>query len=255
MKRKRIRHLFEEKIYRFENSNEIERIRTGPQPDRGKKREKRKRPTPEQMRKQNQYNREKKTRRIIKANFKENDYWLTLTYKNGRKTSVEQAKSDKRKFLRYMRREYTKRGEKLKWVGVYERGKRGAVHHHFVINRIPDTDVIVKQAWKQIEGAGRVDMQLLYEDCEFRRLANYIMKAEVMNDKGEPVERGNVTHSKNLVIPEPEVRKTTRKKILDQPVPNPGYYIDTESICQGVNEITGREYLHYIEIRIKGGGG
>lgn len=255
MQKRKVRYLFEEKVYVFPNSREVERIRTGKPPDKGKKREKKKKATPEQIKRQNEYNRQKKSRRTIKANFKENDLWETLTYKRGHVVTIEQAKADKEKFLRYVRKEYAKRGEVLKWVGCYERGRRGAIHFHFIINRIPDADLIIKEAWKRVKGSGRIDSQLLYEDGDFKNLASYIVKAEAYDDDGNLIKASCFSHSRNLVIPEPEVRRTTRKKILEEPVPTPGYYIDKDSICQGINPITGREYLHYIEIRIRGGGG
>ncbi len=255
MRKRQVRYLFEERVYDFGYSREVERIRTGKPPDRGKTRAKKKKATPEQIKKQNEYNRQKKSRRLIKANFKENDLWLTLTYKRGHKVSPEQAKTDKKKFFDYARKEFAKRGEVLKWAGCYERGKRGAVHFHFIINRIPDADLIIKEAWKRVEGSGRVDMELLYRDGEFKNLASYIVKAEAYDDEGNLIKGSCFSHSRNLVMPEPEVHRTTRKKILTEPEPTPGYYIDKDSICQGINPITGREYLHYIEIRIKEGGG
>lgn len=46
----------------------------------GEKRQAKRKPTKEQIQKQNQWNREKLMRRLIKANFCENDYWITLKY-------------------------------------------------------------------------------------------------------------------------------------------------------------------------------
>ncbi len=254
MRRKRRRYKFEERVYTFPGSIEVERIRTGPPPDKGK-RGKRKKATPEQVRKQNEYNRQKQLRRVIKENFTTNDYWLTLTYIRGHVLELEEALKHRQKFLRIVRLEYAKRGHVLKWIGRTERGKRGAVHHHLILNRIPDTDIIVSTAWKKIKGSGRAKMELLYEKGQFKDLAAYITKADDVDENGEPVTRSNYSRSRNLIIPEPEIRRTSLKKILFEPEPTPGYYIDKDSICQGINIVTGREYLHYIEIRIKGGGG
>lgn len=254
MSRKRQRYKFEERVYTFQGSREVERIRTGPPPDRGK-REKRKKATPEQVRRQNEYNRQKQLRRLIKENFGENDYWITLTYQRGSILELEDALKDRQKFLRLVRKEYSKRGHVLKWVGRTERGRRGAVHHHIILNRIPETDLIISAVWKKIKGAGRARQELLYEKGQYKELAAYITKADDVDEQGNPVTRSHCSRSRNLIIPEPEIRRTSLKKILLEPEPSPDHYIDKDSICQGINPITGREYLHYIEIRIKGGGG
>lgn len=254
MKRKRRRYRFEERIYTFPGSREVERIRTGPPPNGGR-RGNRKKATPEQVRKQNEYNRQKLIRRMIKSNFGTNDYWLTLTYQRGSVLEMETAKKDRQKFFRIVRQEYAKCGKVLKWIGRTERGKRGAVHHHLIINRIPDTDLIISAAWKKIKGSGHAKLELLYEKGQYKDLAAYITKADAVDDAGKPVTKSHCSRSRNLTVPEPEIRRTSLKKILFEPEPAPGYYIDRDSICQGINPITGREYLHYIEIRMKGGGG
>ena len=254
MRRKRRRYKFEERVYTFPGSREVERIRTGPPLDK-EKRGKRKKATPEQVKKQNEYNRQKQLRRVIKENFTTNDYWITLTYQRGHVLELEEAVKHRQKFLRIVRQEYAIRGHTLKWIGRTERGKRGAVHHHLILNRIADTDIIVSVAWKKIKESGRAKMELLYEKGQFKDLAAYITKADDVDENGDSVTRSNYSRSRNLVIPEPEIRRTSLKKILFEPEPAPGYYIDKDSICQGINIVTGREYLHYIEIRIKGGGG
>lgn len=256
MKKRHIRYLFEEKIFDFGNSREVERIRTGKPPDKGKKREKKEKATPEQVKRQNEYNRQKHIRRLIKKNFSKNDYWTTLTYKRGHLLEWKQALKDRRKFLDALRVYYTKLGYTLKWIGRIERGSRGAVHHHLIINRIPGADVEIAKAWKKVKDAGHTSLKLLYEEGEYKELAAYITKPDEVDKNGNVKVKSAFSHSRgNLEVPEPEIRRTTRKKILNEPEPTPGYFIDRDSICQGINPITGREYLHYIEIRIRGDSG
>lgn len=172
--KKRKRYKREQRKYFFRTSIEVERTYRG---SGGKgKRQKRKKPTEEQIARQNQYNREKKLRRIIKVNFGEDDYWVLLTYRKGFRTEIRKAKEGFRKFIRILRREYRKRGYELKWVVRTEVGKQGAAHHHFLCNRIPDEDILIKNCWQKVTGAGFPSFKHTYEEGGFAGLAWYLTK-------------------------------------------------------------------------------
>lgn len=112
----------------------------------GEKREKRKAPTPEQVEKQNQWQKEKKARIRLMEYFDENDYFSTLTYRvEERPPDMASAKADFAEAIKIIRREYKKRGKELRWIRNIEVGTRGAWHVHIVINRIEDTDLILKK--------------------------------------------------------------------------------------------------------------
>lgn len=250
MGKRKKRYTFEEKVYTFSGSIEVERIRTGKPPDRGKKRQKRRKATPEDMDRQNRYNKEKLVRRLIKGNFGEYDIFITHTYQKGYRPDRETALKDRSKLFEYVRPEYRKRGYELKWIARTERGKRGAVHHHIIVNRIPDSDLILAQAWKKIQNSGKAIIVHLYEKGGYADLAAYLTKPDMEDDQGRPATWIRYSHSRNLEIPEPECHRTTRKQIVEPPRPLPGYYIDQDSIRQGKNKITGREYLHFTMIKI-----
>lgn len=255
MKRKKSRYIFEERMWTFNASIEVERLRNGKPPDRGKQRTKRRKATPEEIARQNQYNREKNLRRIIKANFRENDLFVTYTYtKEGRPPDLDAALEGRKKLLKLLRKEYRKRGYVLKWIGRTERGKRGAVHHHMILNRIPDSDLVLSGAWKTIQGSGKIVIVPLYEKGQYADLAHYMTKQGETDAQGNQITWSQYSRSRNLEIPEPERSRTTKRKILLPPEPLPGYYIDQDSIRQGINPITGREYLHYIMIKLGGSG-
>lgn len=240
-------------MYSFPESIEHELRRTGPIPkgQRGK----RKKPTAEQIKKQNQYNKEKKMRRLIKQNFKKNDYWVALNYIKGCRGGLKEALEDRKQFLRYLRKAYAKAGYELFWIGRTEVGKRGGLHHHMIINRIPDGDIMIAEAWARIKRAGRAIFTQLYERGQYKDLAEYIVKPDEENKEGNKVTKSQYSRSRNLKEPEPDIKRTTIKKIVTYPEPTPGYYIDKGSVCQGRNPVTGREYLHYIEIKLTGDGG
>jgi len=243
-KRKK-RYKREQSTYYFKNSIEVDRVCTGGYGAKGRKRQKRKKPTPEQIKLQNQYNKERKLRRIIKENFSENDHWVLLTYLKGYRTDVKPAKKDISYFIRILRREYRKRGFELKWVVRTEVGKRGAAHHHLLANRIPDGDILIKNCWRKIRNAGFPSFKTTYEEGGFAGLAWYITKPA---EDGEAY--SNYSRSRNMKIPEPKIERALKKEMTEYPKAPPGYYVDEDSVKMGINPITGYEYQHFIMYRI-----
>ena len=82
--------MLKKKEYRFGDGDyiEIEIYQDGRYGAPGKKREPKKKPTPEQIQKQNQKNKEIRIRRYLRANFKKNDYWITGTYKKENRPGI-----------------------------------------------------------------------------------------------------------------------------------------------------------------------
>ena len=85
---------YRRKKWEFANSNEYEYTFAGNYGAKGEKRQKRKKATTEQIRKQNQFNREKKTRRTIKANWLPDDLWICLKYPKGTRKPIKEVKKD-----------------------------------------------------------------------------------------------------------------------------------------------------------------
>ena len=69
--------------YYFQNSIEHAYKFAGHIGAKGEHRAKRKKPTPEQVKRQNQINKENKYRHLLKANFLPGDCWVTLKYPAG----------------------------------------------------------------------------------------------------------------------------------------------------------------------------
>lgn len=246
------------------DSNEYEYKYAGNYGAKGEKRAAKQNATPEQIKKQNQLNKEKKVRRIIKANFEPYDIWACLKYPAGTRKPVEQVKDDLRKFLRQMRDRYARVGEQFKFIYRMEIGKQGGIHIHILVNRLRNklqTDILMQKLWKH----GVVDYKSIYAQGGYEKLAAYIVKQPQEDDEEykqlswlpeeEQKEYVKYNSSRNLIRPKP-VRKeyhhwTLRKMLVNGPKPSKGYYIDKNSIVTGKNKFTGMSYLYYTEYKIK----
>nr|WP_294490609.1 hypothetical protein [uncultured Anaerosporobacter sp.] len=119
--------------------------------------------------------------RLINTNFKRNDYFVTLTYKDGDLPSEERAKKDMKNYIKKLRR-YIKKEDleaikymyAIEFVGEDERGhtRKVRIHHHMIMNAVIPREV-VEDLW----GKGRADCKRLQPD-EFglEGVARYITK-------------------------------------------------------------------------------
>lgn len=232
--------------YIFDNSIEVYEYLDGKYGAPGMGRGKKKKATPEQIRKRNQWNKERKARHKLKTWFKENDFLILLTYKReDRPTNMKMAKWHFAKAIRSMRNEYAKRGYELRWMRNIEVGPRGGWHIHLVVNRIADTDLIVKKAWMH----GNVNFKHLYEDGDFAELAAYITKTPATAEKyRENLIETSYSTSRNIPVKEPKPERLARW--VRNPKPEKGYYIEKESYHEGINEVTGYKYRYYTMVRL-----
>lgn len=209
----------------------------------GRTRGKKKKKTPEDIKRQNEKNRWRRLQRIILANFKEGDWHLILKYRPGeRPETYEEAKKHRKKFLDKMREAYKKAGIPFKWIIVTERGKKGNVlHHHLVIEDIRrdgiDTVKLVKKLWTY----GNEFFSSLYEDGEYEQLAQYIVKSETKEGCGWCT----YSRSRNLIIPQPDVELVRHRRWKNPPVAPKGWYVVQDSIWNGENPVTGLPVQHY----------
>lgn len=229
-----------QKLYRFKNSIEVEEYRDGRFGAKGEKRQEKRKATPEQVKRQNQFNRTKRLRRMIKANFKEDDLYWTLTFrKEKRPDGIEEAKEIWKKLQRKLRDECKRKEQQFKWIVRIEKGSKGAVHIHLIMNAIEKSS-LVKSLWKEF---GHARLEYMYEDGGFADLAAYMTKPDADG------EESYYSHSRNLPIPEPEVNMIAGE-IEDDEIKVPeGYYLDKESLIEGINPITGYPYRQYILVR------
>ena len=166
---------------------------------------------------------------------------------------MKEALEDFRKAMRYVRKEYKKRGKELYWIRNIEQGTRGAWHIHIVINEVGDTASILEKAWKKGGTWFTEIRKSKFYDEDFTQLANYMTKDEYTvetkkdGNPGKPrLRETNYNISRNMPLPEPKVDKLHRWK--EEPKPQKGYYI--AAVYEGINPVTGYKYRRYTMIRL-----
>lgn len=237
----------------FGESIEVEEKHTGKYGARGQKRGDRKKPTKEDIKRQNQWKRERDLRRIIKWNFQKMDYWMTITYRKGERPSWMQMLKDIQQLLRTVRRKYQKCQKELRYIYRLGIGKRGGPHIHILVNRFSSeetgTDVIFSECWKK----GHINFKTLYEFGGYADLAEYIAKPL---EEWEPEELKRYHPSRNLIRKEPEEKTINRRSLVDKngqgiyPKAPKGYYVDPDSVRMGKNPVTGFFYRHYTLVKL-----
>lgn len=231
-------------IYRYLNATEFEEYHSGKYGAPGQERGKKKKPTPEQMERVNQWNREKLCRRKMRRWFRKKDMFATLTYAvKNRPPDMVTAKEHFKKFTDQVRKEYKKRGYVLRWIRNIEVGTRNAWHIHILLNRIPDTDLIIADAWP----FGTVDMAPCHKKGEFRELAAYMTKTP----KTEPrLKESSYSTSRNLPLLSPVTKVITRWDTWDKIRIPKGFYLDPDSYYEGINPVTGFPFRGYTLFRL-----
>lgn len=242
--------------YKSDNVIEYEIKYAGNYGAKGEKRAIKKKATPEQVKKQNQINKENRLRRTLQLNFYENDLWVCLKYPAGNRKRYKEVQNDFKKFVKRMRTEYKKRNEPFNYVYRIEIGKNGGMHIHILINRICGADLLCSKCWPH-----HIHFTNVREEGGMSKLASYITKplpeeTEQLSFISEEDKKRCASYgtSRNLKRPEPErktyKRRTVRKLVTEGPTATKGFYIDKDSITQGINPYTGYTYYRYRELRL-----
>lgn len=217
---------------------------------KGAHREKVKKKTREEIQEANMKQAARQLARKINANFRPGDWHVTLTYRPKERPDPETAQKYITDFLAAMRAEYKKHGYQLKYIQVTEY-KRKAIHHHLILNNIntgrKTTTDFVRRFWK---GKGNPNFKPMYDNGEYSKLADYLIKEteKTFREKDSPVKQ-RYSCSRNLITPKPRIRMRKAKTWKQDPKPRQGYYIDKDSLYNGVDKL-GYRYQRYIMIRL-----
>lgn len=249
MATKRVTHTF-----RKGDILEVKEYHDGRYGARGLPREKKRKPTPEQMAVVNAMNKAETARHRLLEYFGKGDYFLTLTYKvEERPPDMAQAKKDFKKLISKLRARYKKEQIELRWIRNIEKGTKGAWHIHMVITGCRDTIRWVEECWPH-GGiyAEKLEKSKYYEE-DFSQLASYITKNEKVGEKSEDGKRdkprlseSSYSTSRNMPLKPPKKKKLARwpKEIKQKN----GYYIAKS--YEGINPATGFKYRRYTLIRL-----
>lgn len=183
-------------------------------------------------------------RRLILLNFSPGDLYLTFTYRKGVRVTPEEAVKILDRFMRRLKYQYNKRGQPFKWIKTTGLTSTGKAHHHVIMNRVegvPYDKVIAKYF-----PYGRVCTEYLYEDGEYKQLADYFIKHKKETaERKKPDEKVGAlgySCSKNLKRSNPKPLVIREAKIKRQPRVPRGY--DLEDIEEGSTK-DGYLYRYY----------
>ena len=205
------------------------------------KRNKRSGTTSETQKKINQRNTQKHLTRLINANFKGGDLYLTLTYRNEPKTTQE-AKKDIFNYIRRLKYEYRKYNQELKYIHSTEYNAK-RIHHHIIINKIPELETT---AYDKKWLLGYVDSDNLSAEGEYSKLAYYLIKETSLTyNTSDGVYAKRYCQSKNLK--KPVITKTVinAKSFSKVAKAYKGYELIEDKTIQGYTE-SGYQYISYV---------
>lgn len=157
------------------------------------------RPTRECQARLNERDAENRLRRLVLSNFGEADLEVDLTYAG--EESIEGALRDMTKFIRRLRKEYKKAGAELRYVYIWEQGKKTQkVHFHLILN----AGVLSRDEVEALWGHGHANSRRLrLDETGLAGLTEYLTKKSRRKQRKQGQRRWCC--SKNLTRPEAEV--------------------------------------------------
>lgn len=184
-------------------------------------------------------------RRLMNANFCDDDYLITFDYKRvNRPKDSKEMQEHMREFLKKLRKIYKQNGAILKYIYVKERGPKGAAHVHMMLSRCGDVNIadVLKRCWS----LGGIHIDPLNTDGQYEKIANYFMKYanKTVETEGELIGKRYYT-SRNLERIEPVKQIIRGVKTYYEIVKEiPGYYVEPDSVLSG-KTTDGYDYFSY----------
>lgn len=235
--------MYRKKTYYFKHTIQVEKGHSVRRKEYSH--QKKKNPTPEQMKIYNENQAARKLNRKICANFEAGDYHIVLTYKVENRLTEKESRKELKKFLNNLRSDYKKAGQDLKYIITTE-WRHSAIHHHLIINHIRGSTEMVRKRWTR----GRPKFTPLDDTGDYIKLAEYFVK-ETQKERVNGREKGKQSYScsRNLIIPKPKIERIHAKDFKDEPKPIKGYYIIKDSVVNGITPF-GYKFQYYTMAKI-----
>lgn len=200
-------------------------------------------PTSEAMQKVNFRNAVRKLTALLNLNFFKGDLHLVLTYAAENRPDAEMARLYLVQFIRKMRALYREEGKEMKYVHATEY-KNKAIHHHLVVNYMELGKI--QALWSH----GAVRPTVIYS-ANLKKLAEYFVKetAKSFQEESSPYKQRYIP-SRNLVRPKPVKEEVKAEQWVMEPRVPYGYYLDQDSVENGISEVTGYPYQYYVLVRL-----
>lgn len=189
---------------------------------------------------------ETELRRKLNANFAPGrDALVTLNW-SGTPDPDEMLRGA-RNFFRRLGYSYRKAGKTLKYVYCMEIGPRGARHIHAVISEVDLQEL--SRTWKE----GSVNIQPLYPDGDYGKIARYMCKYARVTEKTledypdlTEVKLGKRFNcSRNLIQPKVTKEVVMANAFREEPAERIGDWdLVKDSVEAGTSDLTGRAYLY-----------
>ncbi|MBR1623849.1 MAG: hypothetical protein IJ675_08090 [Pseudobutyrivibrio sp.] len=212
------------------------------------KRQPKVKPSTDATKKYNTRQRIKKLRRLMNENFQDGDYLATLDFFKNKNLSNYAMQKEIEKFLRKMRTAFKKSGKEFKYIYTKEIGPRGSRHIHILMPKC-DLDLI-RKCWIN----GGINVKPLYSDGQYSKIAEYFIKysektENTLLEQGEKIGKAYYP-SRNLKKPKVKKKVVSARQFKRTPTERKGYYLDKESVQEGISELTGYEYFSYSLIKL-----
>lgn len=174
-----------------------------------------------------------KLRRIMNANFCDDDFLIELDYIPKFRPKDSTAMQDNiRSAMKIIRARYKKQGVRLKYIYVKELGPKGAAHIHMIISSCDNMSKVLKEAWPY----GGIHIDPLNTDGQYEKIANYFIKYADKTIQTEGKLIGKKWYpSRNL--DKPEVTKKVIRRVntyYENIKEAEGYYLEKDSVLTGI---------------------
>ncbi len=212
---------------------------------KGEKRGIKTKPTSEAQKRVNLRKAAKELRGLMNANFIDGDLLIRLDFfREHFPDGSKMMQSMMQAFIRKLRAEFKKLGRELKYIYVKEVGPRGGRHVHMIMSKC-DTDIL-RRCWPH----GGIHVDPLISNGQYRKIADYFIKYAAKTEETEGKIIGKRWYgSKNLARPLIQKRIVTANTFRKKVKVKPGYYLEKDTVREGVSELTGFEYFSYTLIK------